>query len=202
MKPALALARPGKLIYRNAEYLSATLAVDESAMRKWLPPGVKLAKPARADLFCAYFPDNSFGAVYREAGLFVHIQIGKKIGIHCPWMLVDNGTALILGRELLGYPKKWGVLEWGRNGVALSARACRNGSELLRMQARLGSVISEPPPFLGRPHRNVIGSLGFSLPRLLAFTPKESNVETRQAEIEVSFNGSDSDPLDKMGLGR
>lgn len=198
---AVDLARFGQPIYRNAQYLSATLEVDAAAIRRWLPAGVKLANPARADLFCAYFPDNALGAVYREVGLFVHIRAGGKTGIHCPWMLVDNDIALILGRELLGYPKKMAEVEWNRDGDSLHASGTRQGVRLVKMDAQLGDVITDPPPFLGRPHRNVIGTLGLSLPRILAFTPRETNVETREVEMKLEFTGSERDPVHQMGLG-
>ena len=69
----LALAMPRGPLYRNAHYLGATVEVDSKAMKRWLPWGVSLAQPARADLFCAWFPDCVFGSVYHEAGLFVHV---------------------------------------------------------------------------------------------------------------------------------
>lgn len=196
------LARPGRPIYRNAEYLSATLEVDAQTMQRWLPAGVRLTTPAHADLFCAYFPDNTFGAVYREVGVFVHIQVGRKVGIHCPWMIVDHDIALILGRESLGYPKKMGEITWAREGDRLHTSGTRQGVELVTMDAQIGAVIAQPPPFLGRPHRNVIGTLGLSLPRLIAFTPRETNVETREVALTLQRNGSAHDPLHQMGLGR
>ena len=201
IKSALSIARPGALMYRDAQYLAATLTVDTQRLRRWLPPGVSLTKEARADLFCAYFPDNTIGAVYHEAGLFVHINVWGKTGIFCPWMIVDNDAALILGRELLGYPKKMGDFTWLRNGDELRASGARHGQKLVQMTARVGDVIIDPPPFLGRPHRNLIGTLGLSMPRLLAFTPMEINVETRKVDMSVQFDGNAQDPLHEMGLG-
>ncbi len=195
------LARFGRHLYRNAEYLAATVEVDPQAMRPWLPAGVKLAEPARADLFCAWFPDNAFGVAYREVGLFVHVKVGRKTGIHCPWMLVDNDIALILGREALGYPKKMADITWTRENDRIVAGGTRQGVTLVEMTATLGKVIDDPPPFLGRPHRNVVGMLGVSLPRLIAFTPRETNVETREVRLDLRFAGSTRDPLHEMGLG-
>lgn len=198
---ALDLARPGQPIYRNAEYLTATLEVDADILRRFLPSGVKLASPARADLFCARFPDNSFGTAYQEAGLFVHIKVGRHTGIHCPWMIVDNDIALILGREALGYPKKFGEINWQRDGAQIVASSSRQGVTLIEMQAQIGAVIDDPPPFLGRPHRNVIGTLGLSVPRIVSFTPRETNLETRAVEMRLNWQGSEHDPLHSMGLG-
>ncbi|AHI68451.1 acetoacetate decarboxylase family protein [Burkholderia thailandensis] len=195
------LARPGETIYRNAQYLAATVSIDPYRMQPWLPRGVRLAEPARADLFCAYFPENSFGSVYREVGLFVHVQVGKKVGIHCPWMIVDDDVALILGREVCGYPKKIGQIEWRHDGDEIVANGTRQGATLVEMHASLGDVVPFPPPILGRPHRNAVGLLGLSMPRLVAFTPNEINVETRVAQLELKLGGTERDPIHAMGIG-
>ena len=65
LKTPLSLARLGKKIYNNAQYLTAVMDVDPNKMAKWLPAGMALAKPYRADLFCAYFPDNVYTDAYR-----------------------------------------------------------------------------------------------------------------------------------------
>jgi acetoacetate decarboxylase len=195
------LACPDGAVFRNAQYLSATVEVDPRAMGAWLPSGVKLARPGRADLFCAYFPENSFESAYREVGLFVHIQLGKQIGIHCPWIIVDDDIALILGREVAGYPKKIGQIAWQQNGDEIVASGSRRGASLVAMRATLGELIADPPPIIGRPHRNVLGTLGISVPRLVAFTPREINIETRRVELDLQVSGSHADPLHAMGLG-
>ncbi|GKT33853.1 putative multi-domain containing protein, partial [Aduncisulcus paluster] len=96
------LADPRRTLYRDAHYFAATVEVDPGRMRQWLPAGVRLANPARADVFTAFFPDCNYGSVYHEAGVFVHIKVRGRTGIHCPWMILDDDVALILGRELLG----------------------------------------------------------------------------------------------------
>jgi acetoacetate decarboxylase len=195
------LVRPGDLMYRDAHYLTATVQVDPCAMRRFLPWGVSLAAPPRADLFCAYFPDNSLSFAYREAGLFVHVRAGLRTGIHCPWMIVDDDVALIVGREALGYPKKLGHISWDHQGSHISAHAERRGTGLVHMEAELGEILTGAPPFLGRPHRNVVGFIGLSLPWLIAFTPREYPIETRRVDLSLKVDGSDRDPLHEMGLG-
>lgn len=200
-RTAVDLARPGELMYQDAHYLSATLEVDPAAMQKFLPFGVALAKPYRADLFCAWFPDNPFSPGYLEAGLFVHVKAGFGTGIHCPWMVVDDDNALILGRETAGYPKKMAALAWEREGDVITASAERRGTRLVEMVARIGDTVPEKPHFLGRPHRNVASLLGLHLPVLLAFTPREEVVEVREASLDLRLGGSERDPLHEMGLG-
>ena len=203
VRQVLDLAPRGGLLYRNAHYFSATVEVDPKIMRRWLPSGIRLAEPARADLFTAWFPECTYGSVYHEAGLFVHIKTRSGAGIHCPWMILDDDVALIIGRELLGYPKKLGEISWEIDGNHIEAHASRRGSKLLSMSGTLGDVLNDAPPILARPHRNVTGTLGLlDLPRITAFTPKERSIEVRRVDdLELTVGGSERDPLHLMGLG-
>jgi acetoacetate decarboxylase len=192
----------GRWIYRDAHYLVAEVELDPAAAARWIPRPLRLATPARAQVFTGYFPTNTFGSVYREAGVFVDVVHRGTRAIYSPWMLVDDDVALILGRELLGYPKKLGELTWEHDGDRIRGVARRRGHDLIEMTGRLGEAIAGAPPILGRPHRNVRTSLGLALPKVIAFTPRERVVEVRRAELDVKIGGSDRDPLHLMGLGR
>lgn len=183
-------------LYRGAEYLVAEMRIDPRAAKRWLPASLRLDSDV-AELFTASFTDNAFESIYLEAGLFLRVRHWGRRAIHCPWMVVDDDVALILGRELLGYPKKLAELEWRRDGDRLETRCARRGSELVSMSATLGEPI-EPTPFLGRPHRNLIGIL---VPRLVAFTPREAPIEVREAEIRVEVGGGERDPLRELAFG-
>ncbi|RJQ73746.1 acetoacetate decarboxylase [Pseudonocardiaceae bacterium YIM PH 21723] len=191
------------LIYRDAHYFTATVEVDPKQMKQWLPPGIKPAGPPRADLFTAHFPDCNYGSVYEEAGLFVHIKTVRGTGIHCPWIIVNDDVALILGREMLGYPKKWADIEWSLDGDHIHATAGRKGTRLISMSGTLGEVITaSAPPIIGRPHRNAVSLLG-GFGSIRAFTPKERPIEVRRVEdFQLTVTGSERDPIDQMGLGR
>ncbi|MBJ9985720.1 acetoacetate decarboxylase family protein [Acinetobacter sp. S40] len=202
LKTPFRLARLGNKIYHNAQYLTAVVEIDPKKMAKWLPAGIKLATPYRADLFCAYFPDNVYTDAYHEAGLFVHIKVGKKTGIFCPWMILDDDRAMIIGRELLGYPKKMGEISWDNDGTRIISQASRRGTVLIEMEAQLGKPLHNAPPILGLPHRNISGCLGVGLPREIRFTPQEHPIEVRQVEMKLHFSGTENDPLHDMGLGR
>lgn len=193
----------GGELYHGAQYLTTVVEVDPHKMQPFLPFGIRLAEPYRADLFTAYFPHNVFDSPgYHEAGLFVHIKTAQGTGIHCPWMILDDDVALIVGRELLGYPKKLGEIEWSITDDVVRNSASRRGDKLLTMTGTLGEPITDPPKILGRPHRNAMGLMGLTLPRIVAFTPGERPIEVRRAELDVEIVGSARDPLHEMGLGR
>lgn len=201
LRTPIGLVKLGDKIYHDAQYLTAVMHVDEKAMQPWLPSGMKLAKSKRADLFCAYFPHNVYTGAYHEAGLFVHVQVGHKTGIFCPWMILDDDRAMIIGRELLGYPKKMGEICWEHDGSTIVTKASRRGTTLIEMEAKLGERLLDAPPILGLPHRNILGGLGLGLPREVRFTPKEYPIDVRQVEMKLRFTGTRNDPIDQMGLG-
>jgi acetoacetate decarboxylase len=184
-------------IYRDAHYLVADVELDVARAKRFVPWPLRVRD--RAQLFLAFFPHNSFGSVYREAGVFFDVSHLGKRAIYSPWMLVDDDVALILGRELLGYPKKLGELAWSLDGDRIRASVARRGHELLSMDGTLGRAIDAPPPMLGRPHRNV--STGV-VPAVIAFTPRERAVEVREARLDVRIGSSERDPLGEMGFGR
>jgi acetoacetate decarboxylase len=188
-------------LYRDAHYLVADVEVDAAAARRLTPWPLRPTAPAMASIFTAWFPHSPVGAVYREAGLFLHVEHGRHRAIFCPWMIVDNDVAMILGRELLGYPKKLGVIDWQHDGDRIESVATRRGAELVRMRAVLGETVAAPPPMLGRPHRNVRAALGLAVPWILSFTPREHPVEVRRAELTLEVGGSTYDPLHELHIG-
>jgi acetoacetate decarboxylase len=198
-----AMMAPGEWIYRDAHYLVADVELDARVAARLVPWPLQLATPPRAQVFTGFFPTNTFGSVYREAGVFIEVRHRRQSrAIYAPWMLVDDDVALIVGRELLGYPKKLGALTWEHAGDRIRAVAWRRGHELIVMEGTLGARITAPPPILGRPHRNIRATSGVMLPKILAFTPRERVVEVRHAELEVRIGGSERDPLHEMGFGR
>jgi acetoacetate decarboxylase len=191
----------GDYIYRDAHYLACEIEVDRDRAARWVPWPLRLARDATATLFTAWFPETTFGSVYREAGLLLHVTHLGRPAVYSPWMIVDDDVALILGREALGYPKKLGEIDFVLDGDRVHAVARRRGAELVRMVGTLGRRLENAPPILGRPHRNVRTMLGLTLPLLVAFTPKERVVEVREAKLEVTIGGSERDPLRELGFG-
>lgn len=188
--------------YRDAHYLSVELPVDADVARRWVPGPLRLARPARATLFGAWFPHTSFGSTYREGGLFLHVEHRGTEALFCPWMVVDDDVALIVGRELLGYPKKLATITFAIDGDRIESTAERRGARIFSLRGTLGAVVPDAPPMLGRPHRNVRTSLGVAAPKILAFTPREVPIVVRRADLEVEVFPAARDPLAELGFGR
>src|SRR5262245_15254611 len=108
----VSMLAPGDWLYLDAHYLVADVELDPDLARRWVPRPLTLATPARASIFTAWFPTTTFGSSYREAGILLHVEHAGRPAVYSPWMLVDDDVALILGRELLGYPKKIGQIDF------------------------------------------------------------------------------------------
>lgn len=209
------LANVGGAMYTGAVFFAVRVALDARAAEKWLPPGVSLARPAIATVFAARFPETSFGSVYDEAGIFFHVRRRLRDAVFCPWMVVTDDVALIVGRELCGYPKKLARVTFrygGRDAGTTSegdvfAEVERRGRVVLALRGVVGARVSDAPPMLGQRALNVRGALGLTAQRLVTFTPRETVREVRSATAEIAI-GSPSpgleegrDPLEALGLG-
>ena len=191
----------GEWMWTNASFIAADVEVDRSAAARWLPGGLRPSKPARATLFIADYPETSFGVVYREAAIVLHARFGLLNVRFCPWMLVDDDVALVLGRELLGYPKKLGEMGFEMDASNLRAHVTRKGCRLFDVTAKLGSLEADPPALIAHRTINAFGAFGLTPQSLLMFHPREEIIEARGAEVSWTVNGSDADPLRELGIG-
>ncbi|GEM_PF-939974 len=194
------LTRPASgFLFEDAEFLSAELEVDPRRARAVLPLALWPLATARATLFVAHFPKTSFGSVYNECGLFLHL---RGDALHCPWILVDDDVALITGRELLGYPKKLGTIDLSFGPERVKGSVSRRGARIVEIQGELGAAVHPPPPVEGRPTFNVKGGVGLLPQTLVAFRPKEEIVLARRASIELRVSPAEHDPIHELGFGR
>ncbi|WP_051792758.1 acetoacetate decarboxylase family protein [Amycolatopsis jejuensis] len=187
--------------YRDARFLSATVPVNRGQCDALLPAGVRMGEDSTALVFVADYPWTNFNSVYREAAIFLNVRHGPFRAAHCPWIVVDDDTALIGGRETLGFPKKIAEIDWVEDGDEVRASVRRRGVELLRMHGTLGAPAVSLPPIFNQPFRNVLGTLGLSIPRLVTFQTTDEPLELRTAEVDLTVGGSFTDPLDTIIAG-
>lgn len=183
----------------NGRVIIADIPVDADQAKQWLPFALRLSSPAKASVFFAYYPETTFCPAYHEAAILLHVRLfGIFPAVHCPWMLVDDDTALILGREMLGYPKKMGQVTISEDGNQLDITASRRGVELMRLSASIGaSVMAAPPPGVGQLIVNMRGLISTVMPaHLIAFRFKEKVHQCNTLEnINVRLFSSECDPV-------
>lgn len=200
-------------LYEDAWYFVVDVALDPSAAHHFLPKGLSLARPAKASVFFARFEKTSFGSSYDEAGVLFHVKRRFRHGLFSPWMVVTDDVALVLGREVLGYPKKLAEIDLRIDGDDVRAEVARRGQRLLSLEAKLGSGIALPSrrdvrPVLGPRAYGVRGAFGPGAQELVTFSPRERPREVRRATASLTVHPTNAteggvvrDPLSAFGLG-
>ncbi len=183
-------------MWRNARVLTVSASIDPSGVREWLPPLVRFGPSPRATLFLADYPDTSFGVAYRECGLLLHVRYLGREFLHCAWMVVDDDAALILGRELLGFPKKMARIDVSDHGGSVE----RQGIDLIRLEGASGEEVAAPVPPFPRPILNVRGLPGAASGLLLRLRAEQTVHRARRFSGRLRIGSSDVDPLDRLRL--
>ena len=111
-------------------------------------------------------------------------------------MLVDDDTAMIFGRELLGYPKKMAEFEFSEADDRFYASVSRHGVQILEIKGVLKERENSPPPVLDIKTFNV-GGFGqfFLLNPIWLFRPKEKIHESFVTNSTVKVQQSEFDPI-------
>jgi acetoacetate decarboxylase len=189
-------------LWDDARFIFADVPVDAARAARMLPWGLKLADPARATLFIADYEKTSFTVPYHEAAMLLHVRHPLGQGLHCPWMIVDDDTALIYGRELLGYPKKMGELEFEEDGTGVRASITRRGVRILSMEGLKGEPQAHPAPAFDVKTFNAggPGSL-FGVNPIWMFRPREVMHESLEMEVKLEVQPSEFDPVAEVVAG-
>ncbi|GIU85419.1 MAG: hypothetical protein KatS3mg008_2194 [Acidimicrobiales bacterium] len=74
-------------------------------------------------------------------------------------MVVDDDTALILGREVLGFPKKMAEIELDSESRPMVGTVRRKGGEVLRIEFEPEGEEADPAPVFARRFVNACGTL-------------------------------------------
>jgi len=189
-------------LWENARFLMADVPLDPKEVKRILPWGIKPSDPPIATLFICNYPKTAFTVPYKESAVLIHVRTLLGEGLHCCWMPVDDDTALIYGRELLGFPKKMADIVYEEEGDHVSASVTRRGVTVLSMEGRRGAAQNDPPPVFNVKIFNA-GGLGqyFAINPIWLFKPNEKIHESYDAEVTVSLNMSDYDPIARMVAG-
>jgi acetoacetate decarboxylase len=189
-------------LWEDARFVLVDVPLDAKNARRILPPGMWLDRSARATLFIVNYTKTSLTVPYREAALLIRVGTLLGRGVHCAWMVVDDDTALIYGRELLGYPKKLAEIRFEESQEGVEASVARRGGRLVSVQARRGAAEVRPEPVMGRKTFNV-GGLGqaTALNPVWMFRPREVIREAHAAQASLELFPSDWDPIERLVSG-
>jgi acetoacetate decarboxylase len=96
--------------YKNASLMIFKYVTSESAARM-VPDVVELADPPTAGLVFASYPSSNLGP-YDEVVLFLDVTFKGRPLQYAAFLYVTSDAAMAAGREMGGYPKKIGRIEF------------------------------------------------------------------------------------------
>ncbi len=202
LKGILEPVRGDVKMWENARFLLAEVPLHAREARKILPLGMWPQEPARATLFIVDYTKTSFTAPYHEAAVLVHVRTPLGKGLHCPWMIVDDDTGLIYGRELLGYPKKFGQFTFEEKTDGATAGVSRRGIEVMKIEARRREREDPPRPVFDFKTFNAGGpGQFFAVQPIWLFRPREVIRESWSVEAKVTLGESEYDPIARLVSG-
>lgn len=131
------------LEFYDAEILTVHFEAKPEAVERLLPPPLKPATLSTGSVFVANYPRTSFGVAYLECALSLRAEFDGEEGFYYLAMPVTNDIALILGREIFGYPKKIGDIHFRRNGEKVEGWAERHGVRFFEVHAKLTGTFND-----------------------------------------------------------
>jgi acetoacetate decarboxylase len=176
-------------------------------VQRLLPPPLEPAPTPTGYAYVAEFHRTNFGVTYNEAALCLFAQHHGEVGRYCLSMPVTDDMALIVGREIWGFPKKLAeTIRVTRNGNTVTGVCIRKGIPIIEITATLtgpatpDDTVPPTPIYLFKhfPNPNIrVGSFDYP-PRLI----KQTNV-TKADTIEVgdgelTLTPSRHDPLHEI----
>jgi len=177
--------------------------LDFQEVARILPWGMKPSAPSMGTLFLADYPKVSYPLFpYHEAALMIHVCTPLGEGRHCCWIIVDDDPALILGRELLGFPKKTGRFTFEEQEGNIRASVSRRGITVASIAAVRKESETAPLPVFDYKTFH-IGGMGqfMAVSPIWLFRPKEKIHESYRAEVRLTIEESDCDPIKRMVAG-
>jgi len=186
-------------LWTDSHMITTDVSLVRDRVKKILPVGMWLTGKPTGTFFIVDYKRPNFSAPYREAALLVHVRTLFGRGLHCVWMTVDDDTAMVYGRELLGYPKKMADFDFQEDDTSIFASVTRREKTVLTMQGKKKAIHSNPAPVFDKKMFNV-GGLGnmLLLQTIWMSRSRERITESYDAEVELKLVPSKSDPLSNL----
>jgi acetoacetate decarboxylase len=129
--------------FYDAEVLTVFFETKQEIVERLLPSPLKPTALPLGGAFVANYPRTNFGVTYRESALFLLAQYDGEEGVFCLAMPVTDDIALILGREVFGYPKKIAEISLEREGNDVKGWAERRGIRFFEVKAKLSGKFND-----------------------------------------------------------
>lgn len=208
--------------FYDAQVLTIYFETKSEVVERLLPPPLEPFEMPIGFVFVANYPRTSFGVSYLESALFLQARYNGEDGSYCLAMPVTDDMALILGREIFGYPKKIGKIHLKRNGIEVEGWTERRGVRFLTAHAKLTNKWNDESAqkvfaemFKGKMDLVVYnfkyfpvlggagGGVGFDYnPRLIREVVQLRPTNVEMGEAELVLQSSDHDPWGDVDIVR
>jgi acetoacetate decarboxylase len=127
--------------YKKARWMRFDYETDADSAAELLPEQLSLTDPPIASLSFVDYPWSTIGA-YHEAILAIQATYGDEQLIYLTHLILDSITPILVGRDLYGFPKKMGCVEFVQEEDMTAAfverpRGIRICSGVMRMEQQL-----------------------------------------------------------------
>lgn len=123
--------------FYDAEMLTTIWETRPEIVERLLPPPLRPGKRPLVVAFVANYPRTNFDVSYLESALFLRAEFNGEEGNYCLSMPVTEDMAMAGGREIYGYPKKIGQIQFNRIGDNVKGWAERRGVRFFEVRAKL-----------------------------------------------------------------
>jgi acetoacetate decarboxylase len=143
--------------YKAYTKVSVFCRVEEAAIRKALPKPFDVRGDV-IEFFIMDVPEGGSLGSYAEGGIVVPMSYQGRPGGHVLYEIVTNDDSMAVGREVWGYPKKMGEVEWTADDTSVKAKLSRRNASLIEIDFKAGGAAFEKPLLQPRFQTRVIPS--------------------------------------------
>jgi acetoacetate decarboxylase len=188
--------------YKAYRKLSVFCRVDEAAIRAALPSQFEV----RGDVIEVFIMDVPHGGAlgaYREGGIVAPISYQGRPGGHVLYEIVTNDDSMAVGREVWGYPKKMGEVEWREGAGSAHATLSRRGTRLVEIDFAETGVDYPKPVLQPRFQTRIIPSVedAGGVTQIIENTLHGASIASRKTgEAKLTLRGTLSDPFADLAV--
>lgn len=204
----LSVSERGEKLGANTRSLGILYSMEEETVRKLLPEPLKPGsymemKNVAVATFIDYPKSNYTDQPYKEFAVWLPCKYKDIEGIYSPYMWLTEDEAMILGREILGHPKKIGKVEVTKRGDEVVGTCERMGIRIATGRLKLeGPAPESREPFNILTLKAIPKSdySGYEIKQLVCIPimPGKATENMMGSKAEIVYKESEYDPVYEM----
>jgi acetoacetate decarboxylase len=128
--------------YREAKQMTVEFKTDPRVLRELVPPQLTPNKDAKVFVASSDFLCTGFGRYY-EAHVYTHATFKRRLVNFSIYLVLDSDVAIGAGREIWGFPKKYGRLTLDMKDDVVRTTVERGGCTIIDAAVHLAELGTE-----------------------------------------------------------